>query len=70
MIPALRWLAVLQPVQDTTFQQFVEGVPPTPPPIPSGITDVLRTIFNAPLWMWLVGLAILGATATILLRQV
>jgi hypothetical protein len=65
----MRLLSLLQPVQDTTsLHRFQEGVPPTPPPLPGGITDVLRANFNAPLWIWLVGLALLAFTAWVFVR--
>ena len=55
--------------QDTaSLHRFREGVPPEPPPLPGGVTTVLRTIFNAPLWMWVVGLLIAVTAGVLLLR--
>ena len=61
-------LALLQPAQDSaSLQRFKEGVPPKPPPIPGLVESVLQATFNAPLWMWLVGLLLIliAAAATI-----
>lgn len=64
MAPPLPLLAVLlRQVQDTAgFHRFQQGVPPEAPPLPGGITTVLRAIFNAPTWMWVVAV-LLGAAA-------
>ena len=62
-------VALLQPAQDTaSLHRFRVGVPPEPPPIPSEIAGVLQSIFNAPLWMWVVALLIGAAVALLLLR--
>ncbi|MDZ4673050.1 MAG: hypothetical protein SGI84_01265 [Gemmatimonadota bacterium] len=62
-------LTLLQPAQDSaSFHRFQEGVPAQPPPLPGGITTVLRSIFNAPLWMWLIAIAVGLTVATILGR--
>ncbi len=60
---------LLLATQDTAgLQRFQEGVPPEAPPIPGGITTILRAIFNAPNWAW--GLAlVLGAVAAVLLLR-
>ena len=61
---------LLLPVQDTSlFQRFKEGVPAVPPPIPGGITTVLRTVFNAPLWMWLVATLVIVASVVLILQR-
>lgn len=62
-------LSLLQPAQDTaSLHRFRVGVPPEPPPIPSEIAGVLQSIFNAPLWMWVVALLIGATTGLVLLR--
>jgi nitrate/TMAO reductase-like tetraheme cytochrome c subunit len=64
VIPPPYLLALFQPPQDTAaLQRFAEGVPHSPPPIPGGITAVMRAIFNAPLWLWILALLVLGAAA-------
>jgi hypothetical protein len=69
LLPSVHLLALQQAVQDTAaFHRFREGVPPAPPPIPGAVATVLRSIFNAPLWMWVVGLLI-GVTAGVLLAR-
>jgi hypothetical protein len=66
-----RLLALLQQAQDTgSLHRFKEGVPSGPPPIPGGVTPVLRAILNAPLWMWIVGLVLFVAAAVVLLWAV
>lgn len=60
---------LLQPVQDSaSFHRFVEGAPTTPPPIPGGVMTILRAIFNAPTWMWVVAI-LLGATAAVVVLR-
>lgn len=65
-VPLSSLLALLaQPVQDSaSFHRFQEGMPPEPPPIPGGVMTILRGIFNAPLWAWvlmiLIGAAVAG----------
>lgn len=67
----LRLTLLVQPIQDTSsFHQFQEGVPQHPPPVPGGVMTVLRAIFNAPLWAWLLGIALGLAIVFILGRQV
>ncbi len=62
-------LALLQPAQDSaSLHRFREGVPPAPPPIPGGVTTVLRAVLNAPLWMWVVAVLIGVAAAVVMLR--
>jgi nitrate/TMAO reductase-like tetraheme cytochrome c subunit len=62
-------LALLQPAQDTaSLHRFKVGVPPAPPPIPDPVVSVLRTIFNAPLWMWVAGLLVVVAGGVVVLR--
>ncbi len=62
-------LALLQPAQDSaSLHRFKEGVPPAPPPIPGGVTTVLRAVFNAPLWMWVVAILV-GVVAGVLLLR-
>lgn len=62
-------LALLQSAQDTaSLQRFKEGVPPAPPPIPGTVETVLKAIFNAPLWMWLVGVLLCLAMAVVVVR--
>lgn len=69
-MPATFLLTLVQVTQDSAaFHRFQEGVPAQPPPLPGGITTVLRAIFNAPLWMWLVAIALGLTLATILGRQ-
>ena len=62
-------LALLQQAQDTaSLHKFKEGVPPAPPPIPGPVAAVLRTVFNAPLWMWVVAVLVVVATAVLVVR--
>jgi nitrate/TMAO reductase-like tetraheme cytochrome c subunit len=69
LLPSTPLLALLQPAQDTAaFHRFREAVPLEPPPIPGGVTTVLRSIFNAPLWMWLVAIVIAVGAGVFLLR--
>lgn len=63
-------LALLQQPQDTaSLHQFKEGVPPAPPPIPGPVASALRTIFNAPLWMWVIALVVLLTVALVIGRR-
>ena len=63
-------LTLLQAAQDTaSLHKFREGVPAAPPPIPGGVTTVLRTVFNAPLWMWLTAIVLVVTVAVVLLRK-
>lgn len=74
IVPHLPLLPVpLQSIaaQDTTgLHQFREGVPPAPPPLPGGITTILRAIFNAPTWVWVIGILVGAALAALVLRAV
>ena len=64
-----RLLALLQPAQDTaSLHRFKEGVPPAPPPIPGVVATILRSVFNAPLWMWLVAILVGVAVAVVVVR--
>jgi len=70
-VPFASVLSLLQQVQDSaSLRRFREGVPQEPPPIPGGLTTVLRSIFNAPAWMWVVGVLLILAGLVILVRKV
>lgn len=43
---------------DTTFDRFVRGLPTVDSPLPGGVAEIFRTIFNAPSWMWVVAIAV------------
>lgn len=64
-MPVLPLLAAwMQPAQDSaSFHRFVSGAPAEPPPIPGGVMTVLRAIFNAPIWVWLLMVLVGGAVA-------
>jgi hypothetical protein len=61
-------LILLQQTPDTTLQRFREGIPPKPPPIPGPVETVLRAMFNAPAWIWVVGVILLLAAAVVVGR--
>ncbi len=56
-LPGLAALAPQIP-DSASFHRFREGVPAEPPPIPGGVMTVLRAIFNAPTWAWVVGIVV------------
>lgn len=63
--------SLVQPAQDTaTFHRFVSGAPAEPPPIPGGVMTVLRLIFNAPWWAWLLAVLIGGAVVAFVALRV
>jgi nitrate/TMAO reductase-like tetraheme cytochrome c subunit len=67
--PLLAGLLLLQQPQDTaSLQRFREGIPSAPPPIPGGVAAMLRTIFNAPAWMWVAGGILFAGAAVVLVR--
>jgi hypothetical protein len=55
-------------IDSAAYHQFRDGGPQEPPPLPGGITVILRTIFNAPSWVWALGLVIGIAVAIGLAR--
>jgi nitrate/TMAO reductase-like tetraheme cytochrome c subunit len=61
--------AILQQAQDTaSLERFKEGIPQHPPPIPGPVETVLRAVFNAPAWMWVVGLLLVLGLVGFLVR--
>ncbi len=62
-------VALLQSAQDTaSLHRFKVGVPPKPPPIPGEVATVLRAVFNAPLWMWVIAILVGVVAAVIIVR--
>ncbi len=61
-------LAFLQQQDTSGVHRFKEGVPSAPPPIPGGVAGPLRAIFNAPLWLWVLGLLITVVVAGLVVR--
>jgi nitrate/TMAO reductase-like tetraheme cytochrome c subunit len=56
---ALPTLALFQTeTPDTTFERFVRGLPTVEPPVPDKIASIFAFIFNAPTWMWVVGIVV------------
>jgi nitrate/TMAO reductase-like tetraheme cytochrome c subunit len=61
--------ALLQQAQDSaSLERFRQGIPPRPPPIPGPVETVLRAVFNAPTWVWVVGLVLVVGLTAFLIR--
>ncbi|MCA9722290.1 MAG: hypothetical protein KC489_07790, partial [Gemmatimonadetes bacterium] len=66
-------LTVIQEVAqagDSSLARFQQGIPTEAPPLPGGVSVILRIIFNAPLWAWLLAIVLGGALAFVALRWV
>ncbi|HRX18228.1 MAG TPA: hypothetical protein P5135_04140 [Gemmatimonadales bacterium] len=66
-------LALIQEVAqagDSSLARFQQGIPTEAPPLPGGVSVILRIIFNAPLWAWLLAIVLGGALAFVALRWV
>lgn len=46
------------PAPDSTFENFVRGLPTVDAPVPDPVAKIFAAIFNAPQWMWAVGVLI------------
>ena len=69
LLPLVSSFLLLHQIQDSaSLQRFREGIPPEPPPIPGGATPVLQALFNAPAWMWVLGVLLVVGAAVFLGR--
>lgn len=66
----LQGLPQADSLADATLRRFQEGIPPEAPPLPGGVSVVLRAVFNAPAWAWGLGIVVAVVVAGWLLRVV
>ncbi len=57
------------PAPDSTFENFVRGLPTVDAPVPDPVAKIFAAIFNAPQWMWAVGLVVIVVGGTWALRS-
>jgi hypothetical protein len=58
-VPLLRQgLPQADSLADSTLRRFQEGIPAEAPPLPGGVSTVLRQVFNAPAWAWLLAIVV------------
>lgn len=65
----LQGLPQADSLADSTLRRFQEGIPAEAPPLPGGVSAVLRAIFGAPLWAWVLVIVVGLVAAGWLLRS-
>ncbi len=58
MSPLFQGVQSADTLVDSTLQRFQQGIPTEAPPLPGGVSAVMRVIFNAPTWAWVVAIAV------------
>ena len=65
---ALHVSLIADTIPDTTFQRFLRGRPMVDPPLPGGVAQLFRTMFNAPAWVWVTLIVVSIVTAAVVGR--